>query len=594
MKEKYYNGAEYETASREHLNKFIDDLRKELVLNRMHLSEANRRVKELVERLNESERNAEALRQSMQNQEQAGMQLKQEFQKRLLFKDSELSALRSSMRKSGDAGHIKNDGRAVLLEENARLLSSNAALESAQRSLSEEFRKQLARSESDNKKMAEFIEHKESLISQLKSQYESQIAAKTEQVQSLNSQLRRNLDAVLQAEKLKGSLQILQESHHMLQVQYDATSNELAEAKRLLGQKEALLNDNAQQFENFTAEISRRNDGRIKDLVGELSEKELKLKLELEVAKNKLSEQEAMVAAKQKEIDAALDNFALASQHILSFKGGETLQAFMKEHELKELEKKLQSSTAEIAGREDELKTVLNEITIKEKGLSDRESQINLLMRKLEDRTESFTSAESALQGREQILMMQQQAFQKELAVLEQSGFEFREVKKEEPLETHPAFIEQPIAVAKPLAVKDKEVTVEKPRIMKMHRNITAQPIIRQAPEVTEAIQAKPVALEMPLPPAANVAVESKILPPPPQDMDFFSPVKSASPEKQVLNHEETFGSDREGYSEVEEISSMVEIAKSHGDSEDTIRNSLLNSGYAKEKIDKALGKIKV
>ena len=52
------------------------------------------------------------------------------------------------------------------------------------------------------------------------------------------------------------------------------------------------------------------------------------------------------------------------------------------------------------------------------------------------------------------------------------------------------------------------------------------------------------------------------------------------------------FSNQEIGFSEVEEIMSVIEVAISHKDSVAQIRSSLAGSGYSKENIDLALKKM--
>ena len=48
------------------------------------------------------------------------------------------------------------------------------------------------------------------------------------------------------------------------------------------------------------------------------------------------------------------------------------------------------------------------------------------------------------------------------------------------------------------------------------------------------------------------------------------------------------------GYSEVEEILSLIDVALQHNDSIEQIKNSLLTSGYSKESIERAISQLKM
>ncbi len=167
--------------------------------------------------------------------------------------------------------------------------------------------------------------------------------------------------------------------------------------------------------------------------------------------------------------------------------------------------------------------------------------------------------------------------------------YEFKEIKEEKVERKQP----EPIVVQKPKPMPRKVVAsqpapkfeVQKaeapPRILKIlnprqviTRDVLEAPLPPVSVEKTQPVQVSDSVLEsVPIQiPARNILVKP-------------APVQETS-------HEALFGKEREGFSEIDEITSMIEIAKMHGDADDTIKKSLVSSGYNKEKVELAFKKI--
>ncbi len=675
-------------ASREHLNRFIDDLRKELVLTKMHLSEANSQIRTLMERLGYSEKSAESLRQDLVKQQEMEAALKKGFEKALSIKEREIEGLKliieekgKSSRKLAERIHAqsliteteKKNLRAEhdlinsLRKEILKLGSQNSELESMNKRIAEEFNIVLKRRDDEvrklkslidakdgliermsfeyNKQIAEskkqraeeripvaesrgshemlnaeivklrmfnhelgsanrevsselgklrnamevevselrkMVSDKENILERLSDEYSSQISAKDEQIANLNKMIKKNVTDLTNAEKYRALLKLAEEESKNLASDYNDSKKQISDLKAVIGQKDSILMEEARRFEEFAAELNKRTDERINEVVMEFAGRELKMRVELESARAKLSEQETFLAAKQKEIDSALDNFASATNRILGFKGTET-DYLLRQKEIADFQKQLDLRAEQLSTKEVEVKGVLEGIQTREKALSDKEREISNLLNKVEERTSYLAMVEDAIKKKEELLMMQQQAFQKELAVFEQSGFEFKEIRKEEELNAVPTPVPETKSEKAPKQIVDK-----KPQ-----------------PKILRILKPKQVSIKK-----EEIITKAEILPPPPaippmETSEFFEPTAETKTIKEseipskifregLPSREELFGKDREGFSEIDEISSIIEVARSHGDSDDAIKSSLINSGYSKDRIEEAFRKLPV
>ncbi len=568
------NETTLETASRQQLNQFIDDLRKELVLNRMHLAESGKQTKSLLARLQVAESTADSLRQYLNEREQIEVQLRNEFEKHLLFKEAELAKVKQLIAEK-DAS-LRELSRNAELPQNDN--SEAVQLEALNRALASEMEERLSQKTIQLEKLSLMVEAKDALLNRLSVEFNKQLAAKEEQIKQLSDLVRKNSSELTSAEKYKTLVKIAEDANGQVSEENSSLKKEIVELHKIISMRDSILKDEAARFEEFSLEINRKADERVRELIKEFSAKELALKLDLEQAKAKLSEQELTVSAKQKEIDIALDTFATVSQQVLNFKTPDAMIAY-KEKELNDREKVIVQKSEQLSIKETELKGVLEDISTRENALSERENELSVLLRKAEEKADLLNSSESEMKRREDILMMQQQAFQKQMAMLEELGYEFKEVKEEqlpkqvERSQPAPILVPAEKSNLKPIKLVVGEPAVQ-PRILKMlnPRQVVAQKEVLEAPMPPKSVFEEKAINKVVQVPARGIEVKP-------------------APAQEQTSHEVMFGRDREGFPEIEEIIAMIEVAKEHGDSDEMIKASLVGSGYSKDKVESAFKK---
>ncbi len=556
------NKTKMEAASREQLNRFIDDLRKELVLNRMQVAESARQVKSLMSRLEAAESSAESLRSNLAERDQLEAQLRSEFEKHVLIKEAELARIRQLVAEK-DASIRSLSRIPEPVQDNSGLV---AELEDINRSLAAEMEARLAEKTRQLEKLQSMVEKKEMLLEKLSAEFRGHLAAKDSQIKSLNGLLRKNTLDFSSAEKYRSLARISEDASRLASEENAGLKSELAEAQKAIAMRDSAIRDEAARFAEFSAELGRKSDERIQELVKEFSEKEIALKIELETVRARAAEQEIEASAKQKEIDLAIDSFVSVSQKVLSFKTPDAMAAY-REKEVSDLKKLLDQRAEQLSIKEAELKGVLQDIAVRERALSGRERELNSLLRKAEEKADLVAGSESEIRRSEKILLLQQQAFQKQMAMLEEIGYEFKELKPK-------VEMKEPAPI---MSQKVEEVLVQKP----LKQELTVP--VQQSPRILKILKPKPFILketiEAPVPPAVPVGLSSE-------------PVKIPAQGIEVKAPHELFGRDRDGFPEMEELVSMIEVARSHGDSDEAIKASLVASGYDLEKVELAFRKI--
>ncbi len=556
------NKTKMEAASREQLNRFIDDLRKELVLNRMQLAESARQVKSLMSRLEAAESSAESLRFTLAERDQLEVQLRSEFEKHLLIKGAELARIRQFVAEK-DASIRSLSRIPEPVQDNSGFV---AELEDINRSLAAEMEARLAEKTRQLEKLQSMVEKKEMLLEKLSAEFRGHLVAKDSQIKSLNGLLRKNTLDISSAEKYRSLARISEDASRQASEENAWLKSELAEAQKAIAMRDSAIREEATRFAEFSAELNRKSDGRIQELVKEFSEKEIALKIELEKVRAQAAKQEIEASAKQKEIDLAIDSFVSVSQKVLSFKTPDAMAAY-REKEVSDLKKLLDQRAEQLSIKEAELKGVLQDIAARERALSESERELNSLLRKAEEKADLVAGSEAEIRRGEKILLLQQQAFQKQMAMLEELGYGFKELKAPKVEMKEPAPI---------MSQKVEEVLVQKP----LKQELTVP--VQQSPRILKILKPKPFirkeTIEAPVPPAVPVELSSEPIKIPARDIEVKAP-------------HELFGKDRDGFPEMEELVSMIEVARSHGDSDEAIKASLVASGYDREKVEIAFRK---
>ncbi|MBI2142055.1 hypothetical protein HYU15_01020, partial [Candidatus Woesearchaeota archaeon] len=199
---------------------------------------------------------------------------------------------------------------------------------------------------------------------------------------------------------------------------------------------------------------------------------------------------------------------------------------------------------------------------------------------------------EDSSERKEQILLRQQEAFNRELQALEAAGSRLMTVESE--LESQLA-----MPVNQPAALPQIPVSSPAP-LTPSSTPIPAQtlPLSREAPQQPESIEAL-------APSQQKIIMPDEIKPEKAKAKGLTETERAAKPKQHTSGiypptaqekpaGEPTMNLEAQtlGYSEVEEAMSMIDVALQHGESIEQIKNSLLSSGYSKENVEKALKKM--
>ncbi|MBN2454300.1 hypothetical protein JXB11_02015 [Candidatus Woesearchaeota archaeon] len=216
-----------------------------------------------------------------------------------------------------------------------------------------------------------------------------------------------------------------------------------------------------------------------------------------------------------------------------------------------EKEEKIDDALKEFSMRYEQLLRMRSagEHVLPDPGRIKEEAKIKELLAEAETRVKAVIEKESALERREQILHKQQDAITQQLDVLKAAGFEIGRTKE---------------------FLKKKLEEVELPKKQAKPKIERMAPVVEEFP------------LKAPEPVKQKIS-QAGILPP--EKPKAFTPHKAAD--------EGAFFS-ADGYSELDEIRSVIEVGLQHGDSVEQIKKSLVGSGYPKEQVEKAARELSV
>jgi hypothetical protein len=173
-----------------------------------------------------------------------------------------------------------------------------------------------------------------------------------------------------------------------------------------------------------------------------------------------------------------------------------------------------------------------------------------VLLREAETKLQQAIEREAAVNRREQMLLKEQDAINRQLELLKSAGFEIGRTKE---------FLKKKLS----------EVDFEVPAPQSMAA------VMEEVPK-TQNIRTEKVPQEIRMD-IAEPEILPKMEPPKLEKASFFKPKK-----------EEFYNANT--YSEIDEIKSIMEIALQSGDSTEVVKKSLIDSGYSKDSIEKALG----
>ncbi len=475
-------------------------------------------------------------------------------------------------------------------ELNSELFSTRKELQEAQQSLIEKkteianikghFKEKEQAYEELQKQQNEQLREKEYEIGRIK----AFLAEREETTQQMEEQLTRalaekdsQLNGLIQQRKIHGNAIALErqldQAKQALTIK-DATSKrfyvELAKAKegnsilqRTIESERAHSEALKEQYEKIINTIKKDSEKLVKSIIEDYSSREAVVRTENERMKMQLAEKDSELQIQKQKIDSAIKEFSLRSQQIISLRDHtattETIELAAQDTLRINNNEELETYTRKARQLRDELNKKETEMARKEADLRQKESEMRVretetknLLNIAEMRIKDIEGKQDSMDIKEQILLRQQEAFNKGLETLEKAGKEIK-IPQESELEQH---------------VKKKEKEEVKPNIQSIE--YTA---------VQETKEPEKISIE-------NVTEQPIQQPEIPVKAQEQMPIKT---QDQINLQEQTLG-----YPEVEEIMSIIDVAIQNKDTLEKIKSSLIASGYSSENVEKAVRKMKL
>ncbi|MBI2549988.1 hypothetical protein HYV83_02300 [Candidatus Woesearchaeota archaeon] len=564
----------------------------------------------------------------------------EKLQKELKHKNGEISSLNEQLsKKPGSASFMgsevgKGHERIEKLEQELEQSGSEirrleeVLLEDQRlgKSVQARLKEQLSQKNSQLEELKALLIEKEKTVRNLETAFENNLAAKEEQLRHFRQSAIKKPETHLHRElnELKSEIQVKEESSKFMAEEVTKLKEQAALLRKRLEERQRIYFESEKAYEELIARLREQHDTRIKSLLQESSQKESSLKTALEGERAKLQHETALMKERETRIKETLQTFTVTSQQLLKLQGaGAVSSAGLDIAELLEKEKYL-------AGKEEELKQLLASAETKIAELKEREAGIG---------------------RKEQLLLNGQEALAKELEILGSAGVEIGRSRQyiRQKLAQISAFeqpqqgIQQPAEATEATRASEDSFFTQTPR-----SGAELQSTVEEAQEEDQAkpqnpsetmIGGRTVEEELPeeaaedagfgsikpqqkkmkqakLKPKAAVKLAVKmakgkkavIIAAKQQKTATVKPMVKQLPKKtgqstvnempigarEAAGHsEQELFTELGGYSELEEIKSIVEVGLQHGDSINQIRESLLTSGYSRQNIEKVLSGVK-
>ncbi|GEM_PF-6306226 len=472
----------------------------------------------------------------------------------------------------------------------------------------------------ETERLKSFIAEREELAQKVEEQLQKEIAAKESELSELRHTknygkalaLQRQLEHSEQIIKLKDS------ANKKILLELTSSKETGAILSRKLKGEQTHSESLKAQYERIIAAIKTDNERIMKGLIEDYNARVAAAKTETERIRAELSSKESELQIQKHRIDEAIREFGIRAQQVISMR--ESIEPLEKaatqaatkaaiqasqaaqqatpqqaqEHtatttkdELDQYAKKVKVLREALYRKDRELTKREAEMKQKEGGLLSRETEVKAMISTAEQRLKELERREDSGDRKEQILLKQQEAFNRELQALEAAGSRLMTVESE--LESQltmtarQATPEIPTTAFAPPKAREapqqpESIAVLEPAPQKI---VMAEKI---KPEATiQKPEPKPI---KPAPAAMPKATAHAIKPLLPKQQPAYMAAASEKPvgELNINLEEQTLG-----YSEVEEAMSMIDVAMQHKESIEQIKNSLLSSGYSKENVEKAM-----
>ncbi len=445
---------------------------------------------------------------------------------------------------------------------------------------------------------------KERLVNQLEVAFEKRLAAKEEEIRHLKAATSKGpaINMRSHVEELETENRIKEEAAKALAEEVAKLKEQVGFLRRRLDERQRLYVESEKAYEELISKLREQQDSRVQFVVKESTRKEAALMTSIEEERAKMQQEKAIIREKEKQIEETLQAFAITSQKMIALSGsdhdeGETDLKILQES-LMEKEKALEERKSYITSKEADLKKLLESTEQKIMELKSKEANIEM---------------------KEQILLKEQEALNKELEVLNSAGIEISKTKDYIKQKLEQVDNPAPEAVTSqkqeilPEALQSEELKpdvqeveeeeqAEAPKVVKSAKPTKLQ-VRKQGPikklkatvikvKLKETTTAKQKILEKPVIKPIKQAIKQELIKPVAQKSAQITEMAIGAKEAENRTPESELFTEIGGYSEIDEIKSIVEVGLQHGDSVEQIRESLMSSGYSKANIEKALSTI--
>jgi hypothetical protein len=375
---------------------------------------------------------------------------------------------------------------------------------------------QLKEAYSEIDQLKDFVASESLKSSRLEEEFDKQISEKDIRLAELERSLKDNSKPRQGNElsELRQMLNIKEQGYELLQADLLKLKAQNISLTKKLETSRKILAEGEENFTKLADESNSQHQQRLKDLINKQAASEAALRSEIEQLKSEIKKKDKLIEAETLKVDDALSQFSNKYQQLLKLRNFEGTASHLEELE---------------------------------KARTERENMSSLL-KDAEAKLQRAIEREAAVDRREQMLMREQDAINKQLELLKAAGFEIGRTKE---------FLKKKLS----------EVEIPAPESMASVMEEVPSParLPREIPEIKMKI-------------------------PEPEEIYNMESPKQAAPEMPKLfkpKKEEFYNANT--YSELDEIKSIIEIATQQGDSTEQITHSLLDSGYSKDAVEKAL-----
>ena len=523
----------------------------------------------------------ERIKKRFVEKDEASQQLYRQLTEQLAAKDEETEHLRKLLFKKDDEKDSQRYESRVLEKEKEIFLVKEEikTRDDELQRLSEQFSRQTEEKNRQIAVMQQFVEEKESLKKKLEEQFNRLLAEKNAEIRILK-EIRKKSGV---SEKTRQLIEIREKTNTKLQQQIKEKEEAIAHMAEEVMDAQNLAKLQVQRYNELLEEQQKSSHEKMKQAIREHTEKEIMLRNQVSQLASQMAEQAAMLKEKEQnaeqQISLAVKEFQIKAQQMLALKGNAA-----------------------------EIKIEIPEtILAKQKELAQKEKDVQELLKEAEEKIIELKKKEQEISVKEELLLREQDALKKELEILEEAGMDLRRARAHvETQESAPEYELPEPAMPEPAPVIEEQIeaavpipAVRKPAPIKtLPSRKQAKPALKTKQKIKEKKLAKklmmPAGKHALMKPAALLKKALKAGTPKTSAMQLRKP-EPLSQEKQrhIEEANQLFSGEREGFSEQEEIMSIIDMALQNNETAEQIRASLLSSGYSKDAVEKAIRSVK-